>query len=317
MATTSAKMGDAAAREASFPGMIAKQVFHSVPKIPKDVTLKGKTAIVTGASGGLGLECGRQFLQLGLQKLILAVRSQSKGDAAAKKLLDEHPKADVEVWILDMESYDSVRSFASRCETLDRLDVVILNAGCGRQTYRRCEGPGGREVTLQVNYLATVLLTILLTPIVKRKSKGIAKGQTSAAPGRITIVGSDMAYWAKLDESPDNIIDMVDSEQGFDGMAQYAMSKLLIPMFLSKFAPLVNPDDVVVNVMNPSAVRGTELMRDSKGQWLTIAFVSLSNMLMGRNLVDGTRQYVHSAVVIGKECHGSWTDFKIRPYVSG
>jgi hypothetical protein len=39
-------------------------------------------------------------------------------------------------------------------------------------------------------------------------------------------------------------------------------------------------------------------------------------MLMGRNLVDGTRQYVHSAVVIGKECHGSWTDFKIRPYVS-
>ncbi len=141
----SANLKDSATWEASFPGAISRQVFHRVPKIPANVNLHGKTAVVTGSSAGLGLECARQFLQLGVQRLILAVRTKEKGDAARKELSAQHPKANIDVWILDMESYDSVRSFAAQCESLERLNVVILNAGCGRQNFRRCDGEAGRE----------------------------------------------------------------------------------------------------------------------------------------------------------------------------
>ncbi|KAJ3519079.1 hypothetical protein NM208_g14274 [Fusarium decemcellulare] len=310
----SAHLKDRARWEASIPGILWKQVFHRVPKIPSYINLHGETAIVTGASQGLGLECSRQLLQLGLSDLILAVRSQSKGDAAAKQLHTEFPEASIQVWILDMESYDSVRQFAARCETLKRLDVAILNAGCGKVTYQRAGGDG-REVSLHVNYLATMLLTILLVPIIKEKNSAVSDGKKFAStPGRITIVGSDMSFWAKIDATSKSILDAVDDPESFDGMGQYGKTKLLLPMFVSKLAEVVSGDEVIINVVNPSSTRGTALMREAKGQYMAQAMVFLSGVIMGRNLEDGTRQYLHSALVLGKESHGSFGDWEIRPY---
>ncbi len=301
----SANLQDRASWEAGL-GMIWKQAFRRVPKIPVGVSLHGKTAVVTGASGGLGLECARQFLQLGVEKLILAVRSQSKGDSAAAKLLAEHPAADIKVWILDMESDDSVRDFATCCKALERLDIVVLNAGCGKQKFVRCSSGKGREVTLQVNYLATMLLTLLLVPILKAKAEG-------RSPGRLTIVGSDMAFSAKLDQSSGSILDSMDAEKGFHGLEQYGKTKLLVPMFVSKLAETVGPDGIIINVVNPSATRGTGLMRESKGEYLVQAMVYTAFAILGRSVVDATRQYLHATLVLGKESHGSFTDWEIRP----
>ncbi|KAM5352720.1 hypothetical protein ACJ41O_005442 [Fusarium nematophilum] len=304
----SASMKDQASWHASLPGIVWKQVFHRVPKMPPHVDLHGKTAVVTGASSGLGFECARQFLQIGLGDLILAVRSQSRGVEAARQLAAEFPGADIKVWILDMESYDSVREFAARCATLKRLDVVVLNAGCGKVAHQRV-GPGGREVTLHVNYLATMLLTILLVPVMKAKKEVVG----ASSPGRLTIVGSDMALWAKMAETSGSILDDMDKQDGFYGMDQYGKTKLLLLMFVSKLVEVVSADDVIVNVVNPSATRGTALMREAKGQYAAQTMVFLSNALLGRNLVDGTRQYLHSALVLGKESHGSFGDWEIRP----
>lgn len=306
-------MGDRASWEASFPGIIRKQVFHRVPQIPPHIDLHDKVAIVTGSSSGLGLECARQLLQLRLTKLVLAVRSQNKGQSTLSTLLAEFPKAHIEVWILDMESYQSVQDFAVRCQKLDRLDVVILNAGCGKMHFSRCGGDNGREVTLHVNYLATILLAILMVPILKRKAPASENpGQTTHSPGRITIVGSDMAFWAKIEETPGNMLDAISSAEAYDGMNQYARTKLLLPMFISELAKVVSADDCIINIVNPSGVRGTQLMRDATAI-LPRLLVSTSGVLLGRNLQDGTRQYLHSALVLGAESHGSFCDWKIRP----
>ncbi|KAK9235150.1 hypothetical protein V1525DRAFT_365626 [Lipomyces kononenkoae] len=303
-----------ASHEASFAGTFARQVLHRVPPIPPHINLCDKVAIVTGSSSGLGIECARQLLQIQLTHLILAVRSQSKGQATASKLQAEFPKARIEVWLLDMESYESVKEFAARCEKLDRLDVAILNAGCGKMRFTRCAGDHGREVTIQVNFLATVLLAMLLARIIKNNGAIAGKpGQSPQAPGRITIVTSDMSFWPKLDEKALSILDSVDSPQGFDGMMQYGKSKLLLVMFVSKLAEVVSPDECIINLVNPSGVRGTELMREAE-TILPRLLVWLSGILLGRNLVDGTRQYLHSALVLFKESHGSFCDWKIRPY---
>ena len=306
----SANLKDSAAFAAGPLAMVWKQAFHSVPKIPTSINLKGRTAIVTGASGGLGLECSRQFLQIGLSKLILAVRSTSKGESAREKLHSQFPEAEIEIWDLDMESSTSVKNFVTRCGGLDRLDVVILNAGCGKQTYSKSDNGTGREITLQVNYINTILLAILLIPILRR----LKERNKMSSPARLTIVGSDMALWTKFEDRPGKILDHMDSETEFDGMSQYGKTKLLLLMFVSKLAKTVPASEgVIFNVMNPSSVRGTELMRDSKGQYLVQAFVYLTGILFGRNLRDGTRQYLHAALVLDQESHGSFVDWVIRP----
>ncbi|KAF4343708.1 short-chain dehydrogenase reductase family [Fusarium beomiforme] len=263
---------------------------------------KWASTIITGRNSGLGLECGRQFLSLGLTQLILAVRSQQKGDIAAKELKTEFPEADIQVWILDMESSPSVREFMARCNTLERLDVAILNAGCAKQTFQRAKG-NGKEMTLQVNYLNTMLLAILLIPILKAKS--------SSAPGRLTLVTSDMALWVKVKDTEGSILDSIDKPENFDGANRYSTTKLFLIMFTSKLAELVSADDII-NIVNPCVVRGTRLMREAKGSSKMI--FNISCFLLGRNIVDGTRQFLHSALVLGKESHGSYGDWEIRPY---
>lgn len=59
------------------------------------------------------------------------MRDIGRGEAAAKRIKEELPnwKGEVEVWQLDMSKFDSVKQFGERINTLDRLDILILNAG--------------------------------------------------------------------------------------------------------------------------------------------------------------------------------------------
>lgn len=177
--------------EASFKGFLRRQ--RTTPKsLPSDLRVTNQIAIVTGSNVGLGLAASRQLLQLGLSHLIMGVRSQAKGDAAASQLRKEFPDSQVSVWILDMESYDSIRKFAEQCAALPRIDVAILNAGLMVPHYTTVAGTG-HEVTMQVDYLSTVLLTLLLIPLLKAK-----KAAGASRPPALSIIGSDLAYSAKL-----------------------------------------------------------------------------------------------------------------------
>ncbi|KAK7422094.1 hypothetical protein QQX98_001836 [Neonectria punicea] len=111
----------------------------------------GQTIIVTGSNTGLGLEAARHFVRLDAVRVILAVRSLKKGEDA-KALLESSSdrKNVVEVWQVDMSSYDSIKAFATRCDSLDRLDVVVANAGILRNTYEESEGV---ELTIKAKFL--------------------------------------------------------------------------------------------------------------------------------------------------------------------
>ncbi len=92
-----------------FPGIFIKTQFRTKPRYPpKDTDLTGRVGIVTGSNTGLGFESSRQLLSYKLSRLIMAVRSPTKGEAAAAKLRKEFPRATIDVWILDMNSYESV-----------------------------------------------------------------------------------------------------------------------------------------------------------------------------------------------------------------
>jgi retinol dehydrogenase 12 len=106
----------------------------SLPETSKDLT--GRVIIVTGANGGIGLEAAKFFYKMNPARLILAVRSLSKGQEAKKSIETEATvtvKTNVEVWELDMGSFESVKRFAKKCvDELERVDILLENAAIGR-----------------------------------------------------------------------------------------------------------------------------------------------------------------------------------------
>lgn len=121
------------------PHFFYRQLFVTPPKPESDCS--GKTIIVTGANVGLGKEAARHYVRLNAVKVILACRSLEKGQAAVKDIEATTKRTGVlEVWALDLSSYESVKRFAERAKSLRRIDSLVENAGISTSRYKAVEG---------------------------------------------------------------------------------------------------------------------------------------------------------------------------------
>ncbi|KPA35891.1 ww oxidoreductase [Fusarium langsethiae] len=272
----------------------------SKPQLPPtSLDLSGQTAIVTGANNGIGLACAKLLLQQGLSHLIIAVRSEAKGHEAVQQLRQITSDAKIEVWRLDMGSYISIDAFVKRCETLHRLDYAILNAGMGNATLQINESTGHEE-TMQVNFLSTMYLSVLLLPLLKKKS-------LSSKPGRLTVVNSGTAMHCELPEAKsDPLIPAFDFKATFDGMSHYAKSKLLGQLFIDKLARHVDSKDVIINCVDPGLTKDTGLM--DKAPIVIKVFMTIMTKLLGRTQEQAASTYIDAAIVKGEETHGCCYD---------
>ncbi|RYP51841.1 hypothetical protein DL768_002917 [Monosporascus sp. mg162] len=236
----------------TFAGFFYRQLTIKPKPLPTSIRLDGKTAIITGANAGLGLEAAKELVAHGLARIILAVRTASKGEAARDQILAQTPGVDVQIWPLDYESFASIDEFGKRAATLDRLDIVILNAGVKNLDY--VQSKTGHESHLQVNHLGTALLSLhLLTPL-DRTAK------TTGSPGRLTIVSSENHFWAKFKElKAPNALAELDTYRGcFKGMERvnierYSTSKLLNVLWTRELSARVANSklNIVINTVNP------------------------------------------------------------------
>ncbi|KAH7151002.1 hypothetical protein DER46DRAFT_512592 [Fusarium sp. MPI-SDFR-AT-0072] len=277
---------------------------------PKDLDLSGQTAIITGANNGIGFACAKLLLQHKLSHLVIAVRSEDKGNAAAEQLRRTLSSGSphIDVWKLDMGIYSSIDDFAKRCETLPRIDLVILNAGMGGSTFHINKATGHEE-TMQVNFLSTMYLSVILLPVLKIRAP-------APTPSRLTIVSSGTAMHCELPEAKaDHIISALDLESNFDGMGHYAKSKLLGQIFIDKLSQHVDPSDLIINLVDPGLTKGTGLMDKSSG--LMKIAMALGTRVVGRTQEQAASAYVDAAIVKGEESHGSYImDWKICPTLS-
>ncbi len=121
-----------------------------------------KTAIVTGANSGLGLEITRQMASRGY-RAIMACRNLDKAAAARDKLLRDNPQAQLEVAALDVSSLDSVAAFAENFgATSGELDLLFNNAGITGMELARNDR--GHESHLATNHLGPFALVGYLLP---------------------------------------------------------------------------------------------------------------------------------------------------------
>lgn len=177
------------------PSFLYSQFFVT-PKLDRDISFVGQTVIVTGSNVGLGFSAAQQIAERGASKVILAVRTISKGEAAAQKLRDslsqpQRTSTKIEVWPLNLFSYQSVRDFATRVNTLDRLDVLLENAGVVKVKFELEEG---NEATITTNVISTTLLALLVLPKLRETAE-----RFGVTP-RLTIVSSEVAFWASFEE---------------------------------------------------------------------------------------------------------------------
>ncbi|KAF2833887.1 NAD(P)-binding protein [Ophiobolus disseminans] len=295
---------------AKFLNVFIDNQFYAKPQWPApDTDLSGKTAIITGGNTGLGYETASQLLDLKLTHLILAVRAPEKGNAAATSLLTLHPGATIEVWPLDLSSYESIRAFTRRAATLPKLDMALLNAGILNFEFRLNPSTHHEEM-FQINYLSTALLALLLLPILK------AKHAPNSPPARLTIVNAALSLVATFPTrtSTPKIFTALDDPHNFNRDETYNTSKLLAHMFLWKIADEVSADDVIVNLADPAWVKGTQLARESTGlvRWGLKLFE-----LCGRTKRVGAACFVHALVGAGREGHGAFLmSWRVHPFAA-
>lgn len=131
----------------------------SVADIPD---LTGRTAVVTGANGGLGLETARALAGAGA-KVVMAARNQEKAAEAEAQIRGRLPDASLEVVELDLGSLASVNEAAERILAGDRaIDILVNNAGVMGIPERKTVD--GFEMQFGVDHLGHFALTALLMP---------------------------------------------------------------------------------------------------------------------------------------------------------
>ena len=204
--------------------------------------MEGKVCVVTGATSGIGKAVATAVARLGAT-VVLVGRDRRRTEAAAAEIGSvsaSKPRTE----IADFASLEQVRALAARLAGLERIDVLINNAGLVSGERRMT--PDGIEHVFAVNHLAPFLLTSLLLPKL-----------TASAPARVVTVTSDAHSAARLDLADLNL------ESGWDSWRAYANSKLANIMFTRELARRLDGTGVTANCAHPGVVR-TGFGRDAR-----------------------------------------------------
>jgi NAD(P)-dependent dehydrogenase (short-subunit alcohol dehydrogenase family) len=172
----------------------------------------GRTAVITGANSGIGLEAARYLAARGA-RVVLACRDEGKAGAAAAAIAAAVPGTEAETVALDLSSLESVRSAAAEIRSrYPRLDLLVNNAGVMMPPLGRTSD--GFELQFGTNHLGHFALTGLVLP------------SLLAVPGsRVVTVSSNGHKVGRIH------FDDLQWEHGYRRMGAYAQSKLANLLF--------------------------------------------------------------------------------------
>ncbi|HLG78342.1 MAG TPA: SDR family NAD(P)-dependent oxidoreductase [Ktedonobacteraceae bacterium] len=204
-------------------------------------TLQGKTAVVTGGTGGIGLATAHGLAEQGAQVIIVG-RDKTRGEEAAARLQKETGNKAIVFAQADLSSQAEIRHVAQQIvERYRQVHVLINNVG-GLYAQRKLT-VDGLESTLAVTHLAPFLLTHLLLPTLKE-----------CAPARIINVNSASHRSGRID------FDDLQSARNYDPMRAYSQAKLANLLVTYELARQLEGSGVSVNAADPGGA-ATDLAR--------------------------------------------------------
>jgi NAD(P)-dependent dehydrogenase (short-subunit alcohol dehydrogenase family) len=161
----------------------------------------GKTVVITGGGGGIGLITARELARVGA-RVVLAVRNVDKARQAAAGM-----RGIVDFRRLDVADLDSIRAFAQSWN--EELDILINNAGV--MDIPAARTAQGLDLQTATNYFGPFALTNLLLPHLT---------------DRVVTVSSQLHRFGKV-----NLDDLDWRTRKYNGMAAYQSSKLAVVLF--------------------------------------------------------------------------------------
>ena len=189
--------------------------------------LDGKTAIVTGATSGLGFETARTLASMGARVCVVG-RDPERTERSRRAL------GDVESAVVDLSSLAETHAFAgSFASDHDRLDVLVLNAGALTHEFRLTSE--GYESTFATQVLSQFLLIQDLLPLL-----------TAAPAARVIVVASGGMYLERLD-----VAALQPTPAGYDGVKAYSRAKRAQVALAEEWTRHLAGTDVTVNTMHP------------------------------------------------------------------
>jgi NAD(P)-dependent dehydrogenase (short-subunit alcohol dehydrogenase family) len=186
----------------------------------------------------------------------MACRDKEKGEKLAKNLKETTFNNDITVMHLDLSSFARVKAFVNELSEMKRPIAALIN-NSAVLTRRRKNSVDGYELTIQVNFLSTVLLSMLIVPLFQEKG------------GRIVMTTSLMRNFTSLPyEFP--------AVNNFVPLTTFAQSKLALTLFSIYMSTTLRTRHVTVNCADPGLINAGMLtlshwfdkLRDHVGQTL-------------------------------------------------
>jgi NAD(P)-dependent dehydrogenase (short-subunit alcohol dehydrogenase family) len=224
----------------------------------------GRTVIITGANSGLGAVTARELARTGAT-VIMAVRTPSKGEAAAQQIA-----GDIQVRQLDLQDLSSVRRFT---DGVDAVDILINNAGIMAAPYALTVD--GFESQIGTNHLGHFALTNLLLP---------------KLTDRVVTVSS-MAHWA-------GHIDFDDlnwKTRRYSPWFAYGQSKLANLLFTSELQRRVAAAGSPLRAQAAHPGYSHTNLQGATGRKMSDAFMSAVTRVVATDADFGARQTLYAA----------------------
>ncbi|MGW5240788.1 SDR family oxidoreductase [Monashia sp. NPDC004114] len=197
--------------------------------------LHGRTVLVTGATGGIGLATATGLAALGARVGIVG-RSSTRLSDAVESISRTAPSAQVDIFEADLSAQSEVRALAAQVRAAyPRLDVLVNNVG-GYWAHRHVTADG-LEHTFALNHLAPFLLTDELRDLL-----------VASAPSRVVNVASAAQALGRIN------FDDLQSERSYRGQRVYNQSKLANVLFTYELARHLEGTGVTANALHPGVV---------------------------------------------------------------
>jgi NAD(P)-dependent dehydrogenase (short-subunit alcohol dehydrogenase family) len=256
-------------------GCVLLGLFGNWAAAQEVIDMKGKTALVTGSTSGLGENVARRLGALGATVIIHGL-NEERGKQIAAEITTKGPGRAV-YYAGDLGSLKQVDALAERVKAAHpRLDLLINNAGIGGTSNgERRESADGYELVFQVNYLAHFHLTRKLVPLVEK-----------SAPARIVNVAS-------IGQRAVNFEDVM-MKNNYRSTDAYSQSKLAQILYTITLSEKLDPAKVTVNSVHPATMMDTPMVTESGRRPMSSVedgANAVMQLAVGKNLAGRTGLY--------------------------
>ena len=216
-----------------------------------DISLAGKTVLVTGSNSGIGFKTAETAVFLGAD-VILACRNAERASAARDALLRDYPSARVQVMRLDMASFASIDAFVSELkEKQTDIYAFVNNAGAFRHPGKKTAD--GLDLVIGTNYIGVYYLTERLLPYLAALPHEVLYINTVSV---VTKIAKPVDYKDFYCSAKPRSLDV------------YARSKLCLARYTYALAERMKESNIHVLMSHPG-VSLTPLGLNAFGRWAT------------------------------------------------